>query len=58
MHTPPPSWDEVAWLGKEWGGRSGIDSALMSLCLASVHDLTPDDVLTPDGFAAVLGGAR
>ncbi|MER7003766.1 pre-mycofactocin synthase MftD [Dactylosporangium sp. NPDC000555] len=163
MHTPPPSWDDVAWLGKEWGGpfmvkgitrideakravdagataisvsnhggnnldgtpatirilpsiaqavgdqievlldggvrrgsdvvkalalgaravmigraylwglgangqagvenvldvlRSGIDSALMGLCRASVHDLTPDDVLTPDGFAAVLGGAR
>ncbi|CAN5207016.1 mycofactocin biosynthesis FMN-dependent deaminase MftD [soil metagenome] len=34
--------------------RSGIDSALMGLGRASVHDLTPDDVLVPDGFSRTL----
>ena len=35
--------------------RSGIDSALMGLGRASVRDLTPDDVLVPDGFTRTLG---
>ena len=35
--------------------RSGIDSALLGLARSSVHDLTPDDVLMPEGFARVLG---
>lgn len=35
--------------------RSGIDSALLGLARASVHDLTPDDVLVPVGFARALG---
>lgn len=35
--------------------RGGIDSALMGLGRASVHDLGPDDVLVPSGFARVLG---
>ena len=35
--------------------RSGIDSALMALGVASVHDLTPDHVLIPDGFTRALG---
>jgi isopentenyl diphosphate isomerase/L-lactate dehydrogenase-like FMN-dependent dehydrogenase len=35
--------------------RGGIDSALMGLGHASVHDLSPDDVLVPDGFARALG---
>jgi isopentenyl diphosphate isomerase/L-lactate dehydrogenase-like FMN-dependent dehydrogenase len=30
--------------------RSGIDSALMGLGRASVHDLTADDLLIPAGF--------
>jgi len=30
--------------------RQGIDSTLYGLGKASVHDLTPDDVLMPDGF--------
>ncbi|WP_024805706.1 pre-mycofactocin synthase MftD [Nocardia sp. BMG51109] len=30
--------------------RQGIDSALYGLGRASVHDLTPEDVLVPDGF--------
>ncbi len=30
--------------------RSGIDSALMGLGRASIHDLTADDVLVPAGF--------
>jgi heme/flavin dehydrogenase (mycofactocin system) len=30
--------------------RSGIDSALLALGRQSIHDLTPDDVLVPNGF--------
>ncbi|HEU4363598.1 MAG TPA: pre-mycofactocin synthase MftD [Mycobacterium sp.] len=35
--------------------RSGIDSALMGLGRASVHDLTVDDILIPAGFGRALG---
>ncbi|OBJ69811.1 pre-mycofactocin synthase MftD [Mycobacterium sp. 1274756.6] len=35
--------------------RAGIDSALMGLGCASVHDLTPEHVLIPDGFGRALG---
>jgi L-lactate dehydrogenase (cytochrome)/glycolate oxidase len=35
--------------------HSGIDSALLGLGKASVRDLTPDDVLTPEGFVRRLG---
>ena len=35
--------------------RNGIDSALLGLGHASVHDLSPDDLLIPDGFARRLG---
>jgi pre-mycofactocin synthase len=35
--------------------RGGIDSALMGLGHASIHDLTPDDVVVPPAFTRVLG---
>ncbi|KLO30558.1 flavin oxidoreductase [Mycolicibacter heraklionensis] len=35
--------------------RGGIDSALMGLGRASVHDLSADDILIPGGFARALG---
>jgi heme/flavin dehydrogenase (mycofactocin system) len=35
--------------------RNGIDSTLMALGKAGVRDLSPDDVLVPDGFARRLG---
>jgi L-lactate dehydrogenase (cytochrome) len=35
--------------------HGGIDSALMGLARASVHDLGRDDVLVPPGFGRVLG---
>ena len=35
--------------------RGGIDSALMGLGRASVHDLVPGDVLVPPGFTRALG---
>jgi pre-mycofactocin synthase len=35
--------------------RGGIDSALMGLGRASVHDLRPDDIVVPPGFARALG---
>jgi len=34
--------------------RQGIDSTLYGLGHASIHDLTPDDVLVPDGFTRGL----
>jgi len=35
--------------------RGGIDSALMGLGKASVHDLAPADILVPPGFTRTLG---
>lgn len=35
--------------------RMGIDSTMYGLGRASVHDLTPDDVIVPDGFTRALG---
>ncbi|MCX5045468.1 mycofactocin biosynthesis FMN-dependent deaminase MftD [Aldersonia sp. NBC_00410] len=35
--------------------RGGIDSALLGLGRASVHELTPSDVVVPDGFVRNLG---
>ena len=37
--------------------RGGIDSALLGMGKASVHDLGPDDVVVPDGFLRTLGPA-
>jgi L-lactate dehydrogenase (cytochrome) len=31
--------------------RAGIDSSLLALGRASVHDLRPTDVIVPTGFA-------
>jgi len=36
--------------------RGGIDSALLGLGKASVHDLAPDDIVVPPGFTRTLGG--
>jgi L-lactate dehydrogenase (cytochrome)/glycolate oxidase len=35
--------------------RMGIDSALLGLGKTSVHDLSPGDILVPDGFTRALG---
>jgi pre-mycofactocin synthase len=37
--------------------RGGIDSALLGLGRASVHELTPDDIVIPPGFTRRLGAA-
>jgi isopentenyl diphosphate isomerase/L-lactate dehydrogenase-like FMN-dependent dehydrogenase len=34
--------------------RSGIDSALLGLGRSFVHDLTPNDVIVPEGFARTI----
>jgi pre-mycofactocin synthase len=34
--------------------RAGIDSALLALGHSSIHDLTPADVIIPDGFTRGL----
>ena len=36
--------------------RGGIDSALLGLGRSSVHELSPDDLVIPPGFARTLGG--
>jgi heme/flavin dehydrogenase (mycofactocin system) len=36
--------------------RGGIDSTLLALGRASVHDLVPDDVIVPDSFSHGLAG--
>jgi L-lactate dehydrogenase (cytochrome)/glycolate oxidase len=38
--------------------RGGIDSAVLGLGRSSVHDLTRDDLVVPDGFERRLGCAR
>ncbi len=38
--------------------RGGIDSALLGTGRSSIHDLTRDDVLVPDGFTRTLGVPR
>ena len=38
--------------------RGGIDSALLGTGHSSIHDLTRDDVLVPDGFTRTLGVPR
>ena len=38
--------------------RAGVDSALLALGHSSIHDLTPDDVLVPEGFTRVLGDTK
>jgi L-lactate dehydrogenase (cytochrome)/glycolate oxidase len=35
--------------------RSGIDSALLGLGHSSIGDLTPNDLLIPEGFTRHLG---
>jgi pre-mycofactocin synthase len=35
--------------------RMGIDSSLLGMGVADVHDLTPDHLLVPDGFHRALG---
>ena len=35
--------------------RNGIDSALLGLGRSSIHELTPADVIVPDGFTRTLG---
>ncbi|GEP36456.1 alpha-hydroxy-acid oxidizing enzyme [Nocardioides psychrotolerans] len=36
--------------------RGGVDSSLLGMGHSSVHDLSPDDVVVPDGFLRTLGG--
>ncbi|MGF7234568.1 MAG: pre-mycofactocin synthase MftD [Frankia sp.] len=38
--------------------RSGIDSTLLGLGRSSIHDLTPNDIVMPEGFTRTLGAGR
>ena len=40
------------------GLSGGIDSALRGLGKSSIHDLTPEDILVPEGFTRTLGVPR
>ena len=35
--------------------RGGIDSALLGMGHSSIHDLSPEDIVVPDGFTRALG---
>ena len=37
--------------------RMGIDSAMLGLGRSKISDLSPDDILVPDGFTRTLGAA-
>ena len=37
--------------------RGGIDSALLGLRVSSIHELTPEHLVIPDGFHRSLGAA-
>ena len=37
--------------------RGGLDSAVLGLGHASVHELGPDDLVIPAGFTRTLGGS-
>jgi len=38
--------------------RGGIDSAVLGLGHSTIHDLTPDELVIPPGFAVTLGAPR
>jgi isopentenyl diphosphate isomerase/L-lactate dehydrogenase-like FMN-dependent dehydrogenase len=38
--------------------RSGVDSAVLGLGHSSVHDLSRDDLIIPEGFERIVGAAR
>ncbi|MFF5010915.1 pre-mycofactocin synthase MftD [Streptomyces phaeochromogenes] len=38
--------------------RGGLDSAVLGLGHSSVHELSPDDLVVPDGFTRTLGAPR
>ncbi len=38
--------------------RGGIDSAVLGLGHSTIHDLTPDDLVIPPGFAVTLGASN
>ncbi|WP_447643880.1 hypothetical protein [Nocardioides zeae] len=35
--------------------RMGVDSALRGMGVSSIHDLTPEHLLVPEGFHRTLG---
>ncbi|HEX2768278.1 MAG TPA: alpha-hydroxy-acid oxidizing protein, partial [Geobacteraceae bacterium] len=37
--------------------RGGLDSAVLGLGHSSIHDLCPDDLVIPSGFARTLGAS-
>ncbi|MGW1545893.1 pre-mycofactocin synthase MftD [Streptomyces sp. NPDC002346] len=38
--------------------RGGLDSAVLGLGHSSIHELSPDDLVIPDGFTRTLGATR
>lgn len=38
--------------------RSGFECVVLGLGHSTIHDLTPDDIMIPPGFAVALGVPR
>jgi L-lactate dehydrogenase (cytochrome)/glycolate oxidase len=72
MQTPPPSWDEVAWLRKEWGGpfmlkgvsriddaHRAVDAGVTAISVSNHGgnnlDTTPATIRVLPGIAEAVG---
>jgi heme/flavin dehydrogenase (mycofactocin system) len=73
MQTPPPSWDDVAWLAKQWGGpfmlkgvmraddaRRAIDAGVTAISVSNHGgnnlDGTPAPIRALSSIADAVGG--
>lgn len=72
MQTPPPSWEDVAWIGKEWGGpimlkgitrvddaRRAVDAGMTAISVSNHGgnnlDATPASIRFLPGIAEAVG---
>lgn len=72
MQTPPPSWEDVAWIGKEWGGpimlkgitrvddaRRAVDAGMTAISVSNHGgnnlDATPATIRLLPGIAEAVG---
>ena len=72
MQTPPPSWEDVAWIGKEWGGpimlkgitrvddaRRAVDAGMTAISVSNHGgnnlDATPASIRLLPGIAEAVG---
>jgi len=72
MNTPPPSWEDVAWIGKEWGGpimlkgitrvddaKRAVDAGMTAISVSNHGgnnlDATPASIRLLPGIAEAVG---